>query len=114
MEAAKVLDLHPVQFRELAMISTYLDYETFHPRGFSVSHIRKPERLILWPKWPEHAPTSKAPLSGAAMGLARTFGLDVDDVYKNGRLVTTLVDENHRPNFMPWDGAPNWPVPIIG
>ncbi|MFJ5958248.1 hypothetical protein ACIQC5_20100 [Paenarthrobacter sp. NPDC092416] len=110
--AAQQLELHPLQFKEAAVVAGYLSMAFFHTRRFVLVQGEKQTTAILMPNG-STSPNFDPELVGLAPSLAHHFGVDVDQVTDGRRVISTLSSADGSPFQMHWDGSSNYPKPTI-
>jgi hypothetical protein len=112
LAAAQQLELHPLQFKEAAVVAGYLSIAFFQTRRFMLLQGEKQTTAMLMPR--QSAATNFEPeLIGLAPSLAHHFQVDLDQVTDGRRVISTLSSPDGSPFHMHWDGSSNYPKPSI-
>lgn len=114
MVAAQQLELHPLQFKEVAVYFNMLSIAFFKEQHLMLAHggdnttvIRPPQALGL------SEPLFKPDLLAAAPALAKHFGIPIDHITDGRKVVGTLIGYDGSPYVMHWAGEEDYPVPTI-
>lgn len=110
--AAQQLELHPLQFKEAALIACYLSMAFFQDRRFILASGEEQTTIVLMPLV-STSMNFDPQLRYLAPSLAKHFGTDLDHVTDGQRVISTLCSSEGTPFRMNWDGSSNFPVPTI-
>lgn len=114
MEAARQLDLHPFQFKELALVSCYTSMVFFRNRDHMLLSNQQQTSILPLPFPPQTTLNIKDPqLMHLASEFEMHFGTPKKYIVEGNKIISTLTGDDGSPWHMPWDGTDNFPMLTI-